>query len=96
MTTSNAYDAPQRDGLPDTWLEALDLFAESPFIGRWLGEEYRHVYAETKRYERRVFEGHIRRWNGRGIDEPVTAALDLCQGDAAARLREPPAGDQAG
>ncbi|MGC6484811.1 MAG: glutamine synthetase family protein [Candidatus Puniceispirillales bacterium] len=59
MTTGNAYDAPQRDGLPDTWLEALDLFAESPFIGRWLGEEYRHVYAETKRYERRVFEGHI-------------------------------------
>ena len=59
MTTGNAYDAPDRDGLPDTWAASLDLFAESEFIGTWLGEGYRRVYAETKHYERRVFEGHV-------------------------------------
>jgi glutamine synthetase len=59
MTTGNAYDAPDREGLPDTWHEALDLFAGSPFIANWLGEAYRHVYVETKRYERQVFETHV-------------------------------------
>ena len=59
MITGNAYDAPDREGLPDTWLDALSLFEQSDFIGTWLGEGYRKVFAETKKYERRIFEGHI-------------------------------------
>lgn len=59
MITGNAYDTPDREGLPDTWHEALDLFAGSDFIARWLGEGYRHVFAETKRYERRIFESRV-------------------------------------
>jgi glutamine synthetase len=59
MITGNAYDAPDREGLPDTWHEALDLFSQSSFIATWLGEGYRHIYVETKRYERLVFENHV-------------------------------------
>ena len=43
MTTGNAYDEPDREGLPDTWAASLDLFARSEFIGTWLGEGYRRV-----------------------------------------------------
>lgn len=59
MTTGNAYDNPDREGLPDTWAAALQLFRDSAFIGRWLGEDYRHVYAATKEYERQVFESRV-------------------------------------
>lgn len=59
LTTGNAYENPDRAGLPDTWAESLRLFRDSDFIGRWLGEGYRHVYAETKEYERRTFESRV-------------------------------------
>lgn len=59
MITGNAYDTPDRTGLPVTWAAALQRFRESDFIGRWLGEEYRHVYVETKDYERRTFASRI-------------------------------------
>ena len=59
ITTGNAYDAPLRDGLPATWAEALELFGGSDFIARWLGEDYRRVFMETKAYERRIFMERI-------------------------------------
>lgn len=59
MTTKNAYDAPNRDGLPLTWAEANNMFANSKFINTWLGEEYTKVYAATKEYERLTFDQTI-------------------------------------
>jgi len=59
VTTGNAYAAPDREGLPATWAEANARFRDSAFIGRWLGEEYRHVFAETKEYERLTFNSTI-------------------------------------
>jgi glutamine synthetase len=59
ITTGNAYDSPDREGLPQTWHAALDLFANSSFITTWLGEHYQHVYTETKRAEMTAFENHI-------------------------------------
>lgn len=59
ITTGNAYAAPDRDGLPETWAAALDLFGDSDFIARWLGESYRKVFAETKQYERRTFNSQV-------------------------------------
>ena len=59
MITGNAYDAPNREGLPRHWLEALEMFSASAFIGEWLGEDYRHVYTEMKRYECRAFESQV-------------------------------------
>ena len=81
MTTGNAYDAPDREGLPDTWAASLDLFARSEFIGTWLGEGYRRVYAETKQYERHgSLKAMSPRSNGPGTDDPArTTTLDLCR-----------------
>lgn len=56
MTTKNAYDAPNRDGLPATWAAANEMFSQSAFIKTWLGEAYTHVYAATKEYERLTFD----------------------------------------
>ena len=59
ITTGNAYASPDREGLPATWAEANACFRASTFIGRWLGEEYQHVYSETKEYERLTFNSTI-------------------------------------
>ena len=59
MTTKNAYDAPNRDGLPATWAAANEMFSQSTFIKTWLGEAYTHVYAATKEYERLTFDQTI-------------------------------------
>ncbi len=59
MTTKNAYDAPNRDGLPATWAEANQMFSQSAFIKTWLGEAYTHVYTATKEYERLTFNQTI-------------------------------------
>lgn len=59
MTTGNAYDNPDRAGLPNTWGEALMRFAESDFTKKWLGEDLVRVYAATKNYERLQFEGIV-------------------------------------
>ena len=59
MTEKNAYDAPNRAGLPATWAEANDMFAKSAFIKDWLGAEYAKVYVATKEYERLTFDQTI-------------------------------------
>ncbi|MDA0307930.1 MAG: glutamine synthetase family protein [Proteobacteria bacterium] len=59
MTKANAYDTPNRDGLPNTWAEAIQLFRDSDFIKNWLGEEYTKVYAATKEYERNTFAANV-------------------------------------
>jgi glutamine synthetase len=56
MTIKNAYDAPNREGLPATWAEANQMFSQSAFIKSWLGAEYTHVYSATKEYERLTFD----------------------------------------
>ncbi|MEK9861295.1 MAG: glutamine synthetase, partial [Alphaproteobacteria bacterium] len=59
ITTGNAYDAPDRDGLPMSWAEANRVFAESDFTKSWLGEDLVRVFATTKEYERLQFEGKV-------------------------------------
>ena len=59
ITTGNAYDAPDRDGLPTSWAEANRVFAESDFTKSWLGEDLVRVFATTKEYERLQFEGKV-------------------------------------
>ncbi len=59
MTIKNAYDAPNREGLPATWAEANQMFSQSAFIKSWLGAEYTHVYSATKEYERLTFDKTI-------------------------------------
>ena len=59
ITEGNAYAAPQREGLPRTWVEANEMFRASSFITDWLGADYANTYYETKEYERRTFEAVI-------------------------------------
>jgi glutamine synthetase len=59
MTIANAYDAPNRDGLPNTWAEAIQLFRNSDFVKSWLGQDYTKVYAATKEYERNTFAANV-------------------------------------
>jgi len=54
----NAYES-QTPTVPKTWAEALDLFQESPFIGDWLGADFRHVFHAVKEAERRDFEAEV-------------------------------------
>ena len=55
----NAYEADDIDRLPDTMPEAINLFENSAFIARYFDEPYRHLYAETKKSEWRVFQSEI-------------------------------------
>ena len=59
ITTGNAYDQPDREGLPNSWGEANARFAESDFAKKWLGEDMVRVYAATKEYERLQFESLV-------------------------------------
>ena len=59
ITTGNAYDQPDREGLPNSWGEANARFAASDFAKKWLGEDMVRVYAATKEYERLQFESLI-------------------------------------
>ena len=55
----NAYEAGEIGRLPDTMSEAIDLFEGSKFIAGFFGKPYRHLYAETKKAECRVFQSEI-------------------------------------
>ena len=59
ITTGNAYDQPDRDGLPHSWGEAIARFADSAFAQKWLGADLVRVYAATKNYERLQFESRV-------------------------------------
>ena len=59
ITTGNAYDQPDREGLPNSWGEANARFADSDFAKKWLGDDLVRVYAATKEYERLQFEGIV-------------------------------------
>ena len=54
----NAYES-QNPSVPKTWAEALDQFHASPFIGNWLGTDFRHVFHAVKEGERRDFEAEV-------------------------------------
>jgi glutamine synthetase len=45
--------------LPLSWAMAEQGFAESDFIGDWLGAEFRHVYAAMKRQERATLMARV-------------------------------------
>ena len=59
ITMGNAYDQPDREGLPNSWGEANARFAGSDFAKKWLGEDMVRVYAATKEYERLQFESLV-------------------------------------
>ena len=56
-TVGNAYEQHPLQS-PD-WYQATQAFANSPFIAEYLGERFRHVYAQQKQRERLDFQALV-------------------------------------
>ncbi|MCZ7596635.1 MAG: glutamine synthetase [Gammaproteobacteria bacterium] len=46
-------------GLPETWKDANELFAASPFVAEYLGADFRTVFHRVKEHERGLFEREV-------------------------------------
>lgn len=53
---AGAGDGP---GLPLSWWLATERFAESGFVGEWLGADFQRIFAEMKRQERAVMMARV-------------------------------------
>lgn len=61
VTTGDAAEVelPAEQQLPCYWGDALHRFEQSEFIGRYLGEEFKTVYAQSKHKEKAEFDSRV-------------------------------------
>jgi glutamine synthetase len=61
VTTGDAaeLELPAEQQLPCYWGDALHRFEQSEFISRYLGEEFKTVYAQSKHKEKAEFDSRV-------------------------------------